>query len=423
MNIIFLFGGWFLIVFIYNVFSGNTKKENTDKQDKERQIENRERRNDLLDAKLKNIENLKSELNEKIKHIKFLEYENEQLSTEIQNTVSEYEATIKNLKSELSVENREVKEKIRKELWENCKKYMEDKSVSMPWLAAGMADFMTLQEEAIIQTLQLGNHRDWERSIKINDLKKEKKALIAENKLLRYQIAYFKRIVPEIEELDDFDYIPVHYDTENDAVKAYLSDDEYNELSETEKNQLALERYWKRKKSKWEIGRDFERYYGYLLEQRGYKVTYFGIDKGFEDMGRDLIAENAKHILIIQCKYWSKNKKIHEKHICQLLGSATEYKIAFHPQKEVIPLFVTHTRITETAKEFAHELKIAVRENVDLQEYPVIKCNVATGIYHLPMDQHYDNFEVKPEREDCYVMTVQEAEELGCRRAWKWHKK
>ena len=35
----------------------------------------------------------------------------------------------------------------------------------------------------------------------------------------------------------------------------------------------------------------------------------------------------------------------------------------------------------------------------------------------------YDNFEVKPEREDCYAMTVQEVEELGCRRAWKWHKK
>ena len=356
-------------------------------------------------------------------HTESLEHQNQELNIKLKNTISAYEAAIEKLKSDFDIEKKDLKERLRKELWKNCKKYMEDKSVSMPWLAAGMADFMTLQEEAIIQTLQLGNHRDWERSIKINDLKKEKKALIAENKLLRYQIAYFKRIVPEIEELDDFDYIPIHYDTENDAVKAYLSDNEYNELSETEKNQLALERYWKRKKSKWEIGRDFERYYGYLLEQRGYKVTYFGIDKGFEDMGRDLIAENAKHILIIQCKYWSKNKKIHEKHICQLLGSATEYKIAFHPQKEVIPLFVTHTRITETAKEFAHELKIAVRENVDLKEYPVIKCNVVTGIYHLPMDQHYDNFEVKHEREDCYVMTVQEAEALGCRRAWKWHKK
>ncbi len=356
-------------------------------------------------------------------HTESLERQNTELNIKLKNTVSDYEVAIDKLKSEFDIEKKELKERLRKELWENCKKYMEDKAVSMPWLAAGMADFMTLQEEAIIQTLQLGNHRDWERSIKINDLKKEKKALIAENKLLRYQIAYFKRIVPEIEELDDFDYIPVHYDTETDAIKAYLSDDEYNELSETEKNQLALERYWKRKKSKWEIGRDFERYYGYLLEQRGYKVTYFGIDKGFEDMGRDLIAENAKHILIIQCKYWSKNKKIHEKHICQLLGSATEYKIAFHPKKEVIPLFVTHTNITEKAKKFAHELNITIRENVDLQEYPIIKCNVATGIYHLPMDQHYDNFEVKPEREDCYVMTVQEAEELGCRRSWRWHKK
>lgn len=391
MEMVFLFTVVFIVSIIYLV-SDSIKQKRIDKHNEERHIESLERQNTELNIKLKN-------------------------------TVAEYDVAIDRLKSEFDIEKKELKEKLRKELWENCKKYMEDKSVSMPWLAAGMADFMTLQEEAIIQTLQLGNHRDWERSIKINDLKKEKKALIAENKLLRYQIAYFKRIVPEIEELDDFDYIPVHYDSGNDAIKAYLSDDEYNELSETEKNQLALKRYWKRKKSKWEIGRDFERYYGYLLEQRGYKVTYFGIDKGFEDMGRDLIAENAKHILIIQCKYWSKNKKIHEKHICQLLGSATEYKIAYHPKKEVVPLFVTHTYISEKAKKFAQTLNIAVRENVDLKEYPVIKCNVATGIYHLPMDQHYDNFEVKPEREDCYVMTVQEAEELGCRRAWKWHKK
>ena len=262
---VFLFIVVFVVSIIY-LISDNIKRERIDKESKERYTESLERQNKELNIKLKN-------------------------------TVLDYDAAIDKLKSEFDIEKKELKEKLRKELWENCKKYMEDKSVSMPWLAAGMADFMTLQEEAIIQILQLGNHRDWERSIKINDLKKEKKALIAENKLLRYQIAYFKRIVPEIEELDDFDYIPVHYDTENDAIKAYLSDDEYNELSETEKNQLALERYWKRKKSKWEIGRDFERYYGYLLEQRGYKVIYFGIDKGFEDMGRDLIAENDKHIL------------------------------------------------------------------------------------------------------------------------------
>ncbi|UTC77590.1 hypothetical protein E4O04_06070 [Treponema sp. OMZ 799] len=315
------------------------------------------------------------------------------------------------------------KNELRKKLWENCKKYMESQAVSMPWLAAGMADFMTLQETLLVDELNATkNKRKWDRAIKINDLKNEKKALIKENKLLRYQIDYFKHVIPELEELDDFDYVPVQYDSNTDEIKQFLSDEEYNELSDTEKNQLALDRYWKRKKSKWEIGRDFERYYGYLLERMGYNVTYFGIDKRLEDLGRDLIAENEKHILIIQCKYWSKNKKIHEKHICQLFGSAIEYRLAYEPKKEVIPVFVTHTDISDMARTFAQALKVAVKENVDLQEYPAIKCNVATGIYHLPMDQQYDNFEVKPDRGDLYALTTQEAEDLGCRRAKRWFK-
>lgn len=312
------------------------------------------------------------------------------------------------------------KETVKKEIWENCKKYMESQTEAIPWLAAGMADFMTLQEAELVQALSCGNSRDRDRAIKINDLKNEKKALLKENKLLRYQIDYFKHVIPELEELDDFDYVPVQYHENTDEIKQFLSDEEYRELSDTEKNQLALDRYWKRKKSKWEIGRDFERYYGYLLERGGYNVTYFGIDKRLEDLGRDLIAENEKHILIIQCKYWSKNKKIHEKHICQLYGSAIEYRLSYEPEKEVVPVFVTHTDISDMARAFAQALKVSVKENVDLKEYPAIKCNVATGIYHLPMDQQYDNFEIKPDRGDCYALTTQEAEELGCRRAKRW---
>lgn len=333
--------------------------------------------------------------------------------------IKEYEERRKTLNDEID----EKRNKIENELRENCKKYIEDKAISLPWLAAGMADFMTLQEDLIIEELSSGNNqRNRERAIKINDLKKEKKNLIKENKLLRYQIEYFKQVIPEIEDIEDFDYIPVQYDENTDEVKQYLSDEEYNELSDCEKNQLALDRYWKRKKSKWEIGKDFERYYGYFLENLGYKVTYFGIEKHFEDLGRDLIAENDKYILIVQCKYWSKDKKIHEKHICQLYGSAIEYQIAHKPRKKVVPVFVTHTNISDKARMFAQALNVATKENVDLEQYPAIKCNTATGIYHLPMDQQYDRFEVKSERGDCYVLTTTEAENLGCRRARRWVK-
>jgi hypothetical protein len=40
------------------------------------------------------------------------------------------------------------------------------------------------------------------------------------------------------------------------------SDEEYNNLSDTEKNIRVLEYYKKRKKRNWEIGKDFERYIG-----------------------------------------------------------------------------------------------------------------------------------------------------------------
>ena len=76
------------------------------------------------------------------------------------------------------------------------------------------------------------------------------------------------------------------------------------------------------------------------------------------------------------------------------------------------------------ARKVADALNIEVWENFDLEEYPIIKCNVAqqTGekIYHLPLDQQYDNVKIIEANGDRYVSTVKEAEELGFRRAYRW---
>ena len=83
-----------------------------------------------------------------------------------------------------------------------------------------------------------------------------------------------------------------------------------------ERNQLALDRYKaSHKKSKWQIGRDYELYIGYRYSQSGYSVDYFGSYMGLEDLGRDLICKKGNKVLIVQCKYWSSKKEIHEKHI------------------------------------------------------------------------------------------------------------
>jgi hypothetical protein len=231
-----------------------------------------------------------------------------------------------------------------------------------------------------------------------------------------------------VEDIDEYDN-PGEPHEGDGWIYTYLPKEEYDSLSEIEKNEKALEYYKKRNKSKWEIGRDFERYIGYKCEQQGYKVQYFGIEKKLNDLGRDLIIENNQVIKIIQCKYWSKDKIIHEKHIMQLYGSMIKYQLD-NPgvTKRIEAEFITHTNLSDTAREFAKALNVRVIENVELGEYPLIKCNVnydqygkETRIYHLPTDQQYDRVKINPQEGDFYAFTIEEAEDAGFRRTFKWY--
>src|ERR1700680_851824 len=78
-------------------------------------------------------------------------------------------------------------------------------------------------------------------------------------------------------------------------------------LSEVERNQRALDRYLRSRKTPWQLGRDYERYIGYVRELVSARVTYQGIFAGLEDLGRDLLAERDGVIEVIQCKRWSES--------------------------------------------------------------------------------------------------------------------
>src|SRR5450631_2430135 len=120
-----------------------------------------------------------------------------------------------------------------------------------------------------------------------------------------------------------------------------------------------------------------------------------GIEKGLEDLGRDLICIKGSEIDIVQCKCWASHKTIHEKHINQLYGTAVKYFID-HRQlissKKSLTLFpdlissgqikatfVTSTKLSDTAKKFADALGIKVVQEKPLEKYPVIKCNIASN--------------------------------------------
>lgn len=301
----------------------------------------------------------------------------------------------------------------------------------IPYVAKIIADIETADFEVLAKSLDYGNSlRRTEQAFSIRQVKAEAKAKIESLKWAEYQLTYLLALYPALNDVIETEYedLKISYDniTDFDPVRNYLTSEEWKNLSPAERNQLALDRYIEsRKKSKWQIGRDYELYIGYLYQNKGYKIDYFGSYMGLEDLGRDLIATKKEKVLIIQCKYWSKEKVIHEKHIMQLYGSIVAYKIE-HRTDDITGMLITNTKLSDTAKDFAEMLKIEYLENEPLGSFPRIKCNIGrdetgeTYIYHLPMDLQYDKTKIEKKGE-IMVSTVQEAEKLGFRRAYKWH--
>ncbi|RJO61138.1 MAG: hypothetical protein C4542_07160 [Dehalococcoidia bacterium] len=326
-------------------------------------------------------------------------------------------------------------EKLDEEQRLNLEKIAKEKSQGFPWLASAYADYFNLLDKQAANRLVNKAFPAPKAAETVRELAAQRRQSEKISRILKYKLEYYESLFPwlidfsaeGIDELIEQTMVPKDtlgvLEENDDAAKIWLTQAEYSNLSNPEKYQIALDRYWKRKKTNWEIGRDYERYVGYIYEQKGYTVTYKGIVAGFEDLGRDLICERGKDVAIIQCKYWAKTKQIHEKHVFQLYGTVISYKID-HPEAKVEPVFVTHTVLSDMAKKFAKMLDISITENYDLLPYPCIKCNVShrdgTKIYHLPFDQQYDRTTIEEERNETYVDTVKEAEEIGFRRAYRW---
>jgi len=312
----------------------------------------------------------------------------------------------------------------------------KEKTQGFPWLGKAYADYLHLQDLKEADYLESKPHPAVKAAEHVREIAAKRRIAEQLHRVLKYQLEYYESLFPWLvdfkgEDLDDLirqimakkEKGRVELEEPDDPAKKWLTQAEYSKLPTEKKYQLALDRYWQKKKTKWEIGRDYERYIGYRYESNGHEVYYQGIIEGLADLGRDLIAIKDNSAEIIQCKYWSKEKEIHEKHIFQLYGTVVAYRID-HPEKRVSACFVTSTRLSDRAKQFAKELRMKALEDQLLEHYPCIKCNVSrrdgTKIYHLPFDQQYDRTLIEVERNECYVETVKEAEARGFRRAFRW---
>ncbi|TAK89574.1 restriction endonuclease [Patescibacteria group bacterium] len=348
----------------------------------------------------------------------------EDVRAELQQTISEWH--------EVREQAQEYLEHIRDQK-KDLEQIIKERQIGFPTLASAFEYYQQLQDQNLVDFLKYKHVPAVRASEVVANMARERRRAISDKKILEYLVAYYESVAPflidlkeEVDNISEEDRrILADYSEEEleDKVTNYVSKKEYRKLSTTERNQLALDRYWSRPKSKWQIGKMYERYVGYTYESKGYEVEYVGIFKGLEDLGRDIIASKENEIVVVQCKNWSKFKVIYEKHIFQFFGTVFQYRDA-NKGRSVKAVFATSTTLSDLAKRFAKELKIELKENFKMNKnYPCIKCNISNKrdkIYHLPFDQQYDKAKITPKRGEFYAKTVKEAEDAGFRRAYRW---
>lgn len=243
----------------------------------------------------------------------------------------------------------------------------------------------------------------------------------------QYKFEYLLSIYPELRKFKDDDaYINyMHEEEKRCNIRNWLSDNEYFQMTEQDREQLAVDRYISNssKWSDWEKGRNYEIYCAYKLFNEGYDIIQEGLNKKLEDGGRDIIATHQKtgKILIVQCKNWS--SLVRENVVFQLYGSFVQWKLDNEDRikdVEVEPWLYITCDLSSEAIKCANLLGVRVRR-LPMDSFPAIKCNVNhnTGhkIYHLPFDRHYDLVKINAKGKG-YKFEIAEAIQEGFRRAY-----
>jgi Restriction endonuclease len=278
---------------------------------------------------------------------------------------------------------------------EGLQKIVEQRKIQFPWLASAIADFHQLNAERDAIYLVTKKHAAKKSADIVREHGRKRRQAEVTSRLMRYRVEYYQKLFPWIVDLvgDDVpdaavDLSGSQVEPTDDPARIWLSDAEYQNLSVAAKNQLAVDRWRTSKKSNWEIGRDYERFIGYTYETLGYNVTFSGAIDGLQDMGRDIIARRGSELRVIQCKYWSQDKTIHEKHIFQLFGSALEYAFRLGTFDEIgqlalfggpikatgtVAVLYTSTKVSDLAKDVAKKLQVECNEQVRISDYPLVK--------------------------------------------------
>lgn len=318
----------------------------------------------------------------------------------------------------------------------------DPKDVTIRWVASQFSGFLEDSEKEAKELFALRKRQAPRAEEIVSEFSKKRRESEFEARRYRLKCEYYEKVFPLLKDLIDDEKDSLieerfwdgteQIESMPDESVRWLTKEEYEQLDSVSKGQLALDRYNHRHKTRWEIGLEYEDFVGYEYEKQGFSVEYKGYSSGLEDLGRDLICKKGNLVHIVQCKRWTTESIIHEKHINQLIGTALEYALQNNAgipnlgvnataKTIVVPVFVTTTCLSETARQFASVFGVEVCENHEFNSsYPQIKCNISgrtqEKIYHLPFDQQYRTTKIDRPGE-CWTSTVKEAEEKGFRRA------
>lgn len=248
-------------------------------------------------------------------------------------------------------------------------------------------------DEMIERDMRLRRPSAWKAAEQVKEARAEARRHRKEAERLRPQLALYESLAPWLAEYSDLTVEEIlagiqeekelkdFYKSGDDPVSFFVPQTEWASLSEAERNQLALDRYWQgsRRRTAWTAGIQYERYIGYRHEANGYRVEYHGAQFGLDDLGIDLVCVKDDEVRIVQCKRLSSSKGIpvRENVIAQVYGAARYYTMEHSHIINAIPVLYTSYECSDTARRFAQLLGVRLFEQVAFQPYPCIKCNIS----------------------------------------------
>jgi hypothetical protein len=260
--------------------------------------------------------------NSKQQHLRYLDSQIETLRNQL-NSIETSKAT---LATQLEGADRRTRETTIS--LEELQRLLDEQSLHFPWLANAFAELQHLRFQREENSLRYKKNPAMSAANRVTELKKIVRETELQFRSVKYRIQFYEKLSPWLIELsgEDIDSLIKRKLSESNSseagavdfdepVRKLLSNQEWQALTDSEKYQLALDRWKVGKKTNWQIGRDFERFVGYELETAGYDVAYHGAIEGLEDLGRDLIAKRSGFTIIVQCKYWATYREVHEKHV------------------------------------------------------------------------------------------------------------